>query len=140
MASSPTRHAALLQLAQDTFDALRTRDAALLRRLLAEDFELRTPGQPAVDREAFIAAVAAIPGTVLEVRSEDTEARVLGDVGVLTGHQHARVALADGAVVAQVGAFTDVALWREERWVLVHAYNVEVSEQVEGRTQAWRCP
>ena len=125
------RHAQLLQLEQSMFDALRTRDAQALRPLLSEDFELRMPGQPAVNREAFIESVAAIPGTILEVSSEDTEARVLGDVGVLSGHQRARVKLEDGTVVTQVGAFTDVARWQEGRWVMVHAYNVDVSEEAQ---------
>jgi len=125
------RHAPLLQLEQAMFDALRTRDAPALRQLLAEDFELRMPGQATVNRAAFVASVAAIPGTILEVSSDDTEARVLGDLGVLSGHQRARVKLEDGTVVTQVGAFTDVARWQEGRWVMVHAYNVNVSEEAQ---------
>jgi uncharacterized protein (TIGR02246 family) len=128
-AAMSTRHVQLLQLEQSMFDALRTRDAQALRRLLSEDFELRMPGQPAVGREAFIASVAAIPGTILEVGSGDTEARVLGEVGVLSGHQRARVKLEDGTEVTQVGAFTDVARWQGGHWVMVHAYNVNVSEE-----------
>ena len=98
---------------------------------LSAQVPLRMPGQPSVNREAFIASVAGIPGTILEVSSEDTEARVLGDVGVLSGHQRARVKLEDGTVVTQVGAFTDVARWQDGRWVMAHAYNVDVSEEAQ---------
>ena len=52
----------------------------------------------------------------------------MGEVGVLTGHQRARIQLADGSIVTQIGAFTDIARWLDGRWVLVHAYNVNVSE------------
>lgn len=130
-APGPSREALLLQLEQQMFDALKTRDAEALGRLLAPDFELKTPGEPAVDSQAFIAAVGAIPGTILEVGSDDTQARVMGEVGILTGHQRAVVRLDDGSVVTQLGAFTDVARWEKDRWVLVHAYNVNVSETVQ---------
>ena len=126
-----SRESRLLQLEEDMFAAIKTRNTAALRNLLADEFELHTPGQPPVSREAFFAAVAAIPGTLLAVESDDTQARVLGDVGVLTGHQRARVQLDDGTVVTQIGAFTDVARWVDGRWLLVHAYNVNVSETAE---------
>ncbi len=113
------------------FEALKARDPEALGLLLATDFQLKSPGEPAVDRQAFIAAVGTIPGTILEVGSDDTQARVMGEMGILTGHQRAVVRLDDGSVVTQVGAFTDVARWEKDRWVLVHAYNVNVSETVQ---------
>jgi hypothetical protein len=132
MTTSPDpRQAQLLQLEHQMFDSLRNRDAAGLRRLLAKDFELRTPGEAPVGLEAFVAAIAGIPGTILEVSSDDTQARVMGDVGVLSGHQKARVRLDDGTVVAQVGAFIDVARWVDGNWQMVHAYNVNLSETAE---------
>lgn len=124
-------HAELLQLERALFEAIRTRDESALKQLLAADFELRMPGEAPVGREAFVASVQAIPGTMLEVSSDDTEGRVLGDVGMLTGHQRARVRLGDGSVVTQTGAFGDVARQVDGRWVLVHAYSVNVSETVQ---------
>ena len=103
------RRTPLLQVEQAMLDAIRTRNAEALQQLLADDFELRMPGEPALGRDAFIASVQSIPGTMLEVSSDDTEARVLGDLGVLTGHQRARIRLLDGSIVTQIGAFTDVA-------------------------------
>jgi len=130
-AMNDPRQSLLMQLEHEMFDALRGRDAVQLRRLLAEEFELRMPGQAPIGREAFIASVQAIPGEILEVGSEDVEGRILSDVGVLTGHQRARVRLADGSQITQVGAFSDVARWIDGRWVLVQAYTVNVSETVE---------
>lgn len=124
-------HAQLLQLERDLLEAIRTRNEPALRQLLAADFELRMPGEAPVNLEGFVASVHAIPGTMLEVGSDDTEGRVLGEVGMLTGHQRARVRLGDGSVVTQVSAFTDVARWVGGRWVLVHAYTVNISETVQ---------
>ncbi|WP_157758741.1 nuclear transport factor 2 family protein [Cystobacter fuscus] len=102
--------AQLRQLEQDMFSAIRTRDRQLLESILDERFELRVPGSPTADRAGFIGAILAIPGTILSVESDDLRVHVYGDVGVLTGRQHARVRLEDGTIVDDVGAFTDIAL------------------------------
>jgi hypothetical protein len=82
---NPADEARLLQLEQDMFTAIRTRDRHMLERILDERFELRVPGQPPVDRSGFIDALLSIPGTILSIESDDVRARVYGDVGVLTG-------------------------------------------------------
>ncbi|MFL5353050.1 nuclear transport factor 2 family protein [Archangium sp.] len=125
---NPADEAHLLQLEQDMFTAIRTRDRQMLERILDERFELRVPGKPPVDRAGFIAAILSIPGTILSVESDDVRAHVYGDVGVLTGRQHARVRLEDGTTVDDVGAFTDIALLREGQWRMVLAHSVPLSE------------
>jgi Domain of unknown function (DUF4440) len=72
--------------------------------------------------------VVSIPGTILSVESDDTQARVFGDMGVLTGRQRARVRLDDGTTVMDVGAFTDIARWREGHWEMVLAHSVPLQE------------
>jgi ketosteroid isomerase-like protein len=118
----------LLQLEQDMFTAIRTKDRQGIERILDERFELRVPGKPPVDRAGFIDAILSIPGTILSVESDDVQARVYGDVGVLTGRQHARVRLEDGTTVDDVGAFTDIALLRDGQWRMVLAHSVTLSE------------
>jgi len=124
----PPDESRLLQLEQDMFEALAAKDANALRRILSEDFVLHVPGSPPVDREGFIASVAAIPGTLLSVEGEGVRTRLYGEVGILTGTQRARVRLEDGTTVTSVGAFTDVALWRDGRWWMVQAHSVELKE------------
>ncbi|EPX57076.1 hypothetical protein D187_006830 [Cystobacter fuscus DSM 2262] len=75
------------------------------------------------DREDIL----AIPGTILSVESDDLRVHVYGDVGVLTGRQHARVRLEDGTIVDDVGTFTDIALRRGGRWRMVLAHSVPLS-------------
>lgn len=125
---NPADEARLLQLEQDMFTAIRTRDRQGLERTLDERFELRVPGQPPVDRAESIDGFLSIPGTILSIESDDVRARVYGDVGVLTGRQRARVRLEDGSTVDDVQAFTDIALLREGRWRMVLAHSVPVSE------------
>ena len=120
--------AGLLQLEKDMFTAIRTRDRQLLERILDETFELRVPGNPPVDRAGFIAAILAIPGTILSVESDDLEVRTYGDVGVLLGRQRARVQMEDGTTVADVGAFTDIAIKRGAQWRMVLAHSVPLPQ------------
>lgn len=124
----PTDETRLLQLEQDMFTAIRARDRQGLDRILDERFELRVPGKPPVDRAGFIDAILSIPGTLLSVGSDDVRAHVYGDVGVLTGRQHARVRLEDGTTVDDVQAFTDVALLRDGQWRMVLAHSVPIAE------------
>jgi ketosteroid isomerase-like protein len=126
--SSTADEAQLLQLEKDMFTAIRTRDRQLLERILDENFELRVPGSPPVDRAGFIAAILAIPGTILSVESEDLEVRTYGDAGVLLGRQRARVQLENGTTVTDVGAFTDIAIKRGGQWRMVLAHSVPLPE------------
>ena len=126
--SNMTDQAQLLQLEKDMFTAIRTRDRQMLERILDERFELHVPGNPPVERAGFIAAILAIPGTILSVESEDLEARIYGDVGVLLGRQRARVQMEDGTTVADVGAFTDIALKRGGQWRMVLAHSVTLPQ------------
>ena len=112
----------LFLLERDLFAALQKKDAAALKLLLADDFTLRAPGSPDVDREKFIAGVLAIQGT-LEVTGDGVDARVIGDVGVITGVQRGRVKLDDGRSVDDVQVFTDVAIYRDGRWQIALAHS-----------------
>lgn len=106
------------------FAAIQRRDREALARLTAADFVLRVPGAPDTDRDAFLAAIAAIPGEILAVAGEHVAVQVLGpELGLFTGVQVARVRL-DGQELVDRGAFVDVFARRDGRWQLVHAFNV----------------
>jgi hypothetical protein len=115
--------AALLALSEDIFAALAARDKQALGRIVAEDFVLRVPGQPDVDRAAFLAIVDAIPGDILSVAGEDVRAELLpGGLARVSGLQLARVRL-DGQIVEDRQSFVDLFERRGDRWLLVWAFS-----------------
>ncbi len=134
-ASTPMRRPAaeasarteLIELEEAMFRAIRGRDEAGLKGLLAEEFQLLSPGEPAKNREGFLAAVRAFPGQVLSIESTDLEARAVEGVGVLTGRQRTRVQLENGSTATDVQAFVDLAVKREGRWRIVLAHSTPVT-------------
>jgi ketosteroid isomerase-like protein len=124
MPNDPKILAELIAAERALFAAIQRRDRGLLERLVADDFVLRMPGSPDVDRVGFLAAFAAIPGELLAVEGAEIDARVLGpDVGLVTGVQIARVRL-DGHELADRNAFADVFERRGGEWRLVYAFGV----------------
>jgi Domain of unknown function (DUF4440) len=117
----------LLALEQTLMAAILARNVTGLEHVLGDSFELRVPGNPPVDRAAFIAGVLAIPGKILTVESEDVRATVFGEVGVLTGQQRAKVLLDDGSTVADVQVFTDIAVRQEGRWRMLLAHSTPLA-------------
>src|SRR4051794_20327690 len=63
--------AALLQLEQDVFTALRTKDPRRLAPLLADGFELHLPGAQPLGKAAFLEGMASVPQTILSIDSDD---------------------------------------------------------------------
>jgi ketosteroid isomerase-like protein len=123
-AGDPRSEPALKALELDLFAAIQTKRVEAVRPLLAEDFTLLVPGSPPSGREAFLAGVSSLPGEVLSITPEELRAQRVGEVGVITGRQRARVRLNDGTIVDEVAVFTDVCEWRQGRWVVVVAHSV----------------
>jgi Domain of unknown function (DUF4440) len=114
----------LLAAENDVFAAIQRRDRAALESLTAEEFILRVPGAPDVDRAGFLAGIAAIPGEIVAVSGEKVAARSLGgDSGIVTGYQVARVRL-DGSEIVDRQAFADVFERRDGRWRMVFAFGI----------------
>jgi ketosteroid isomerase-like protein len=116
----------LLALEQRVMDAIRTRDVAALEKLITDDFVLREPLKPDVDRRAFLEGIRAAPGTIEVVAGDGVQAKVErgGKVGIITGVQRVRVRLPDGKVVEDAGAFADLCVRRDGQWRMSVAFNV----------------
>ncbi|HEX8559366.1 MAG TPA: nuclear transport factor 2 family protein [Pyrinomonadaceae bacterium] len=115
----------VLRLERETMEAIRTKDARALGRVLADDFVYRAPGSE-IGRADFLKGVASLPGRILSVEGEDLRVSVYGETAVLTGVQRSRVRTDDGAEHSSVVAFTDVFVRRGGRWRLALAYGVEL--------------
>jgi hypothetical protein len=123
--------APLLDAEQAVFAAIAARDETTLRRLIAEDFRLRVPGQPDADLDGFVTAIRGIPGRIVSVDGERLEARRWGDVGMVSGVQRSRVEL-DGQTVEDRGGFVDVFELRGGRWLMTYAFSVPLAAPAAG--------
>jgi hypothetical protein len=111
---------ALIDAEKALFAGLAQRDADGLARIVAPELVMRAPGQPDVDRAAFLRAVTAVPGEILAVEGEAMEAHRAGDTGIVRGVQVARVRTG-GKVVEQRQTFVDVFVRRGGAWLLTFA-------------------
>jgi ketosteroid isomerase-like protein len=117
---------AVHDIAQEVFKAIRLKDVASLRRVLAHDFVHRSPDGAEAGREEFLAGIAAMPVEVTSVGGEHLKVSVYGDVAVMTGVQRAEWRQGDAAEGVSSVAFTDVFALRGGGWLMVLAFGVEL--------------
>lgn len=99
-------HDRVAETARQIAAAIGRRDTAALRDLLAAGFVHRVLGGERADEQAFLQAIAGIPGEIVFVTLERIEVDVSPTGALVTGLQHARVLL-DGHVVDDRRAFVD---------------------------------
>jgi ketosteroid isomerase-like protein len=116
----------ILEIERETMAAIKRKDGAALGRVLAGDFVYRTPKGEELSREAFLKNITSIPFEILSVRGEGLKVNAYGETAVLTGVQIATVRTEDGKEEAGRGAFADIFVRREGRWLMVLAYDVEL--------------
>jgi ketosteroid isomerase-like protein len=95
-----------LKRAEKTWaDSLRTGDARRLATIIDTQFTFIGPDGELEKRDAYLAGYEALPkmGVVVErIDMDEVEYRVLGDVGIVTGHVLARVKMQGNAIVENV--------------------------------------
>jgi hypothetical protein len=101
-----TRADAVAAVANTIAAVIAKRDAATLRGLLAPGFVHRSHNGPAADADAFLRAVEQIPGEIRFVRLEQLTVDLCPSGALVTGIQHAQVAL-DGDVIDDRRGFVD---------------------------------
>ena len=114
---------ALLALEDSVIDAIRRRDAKALGALVTDGFVLVGSDGSQTRREDFLRAAVEIPGEILELSALHLRARVVGEMGVLTGLQRARVRLPTGIEVDDVAFFTDVCVRAGTGWKMALAHS-----------------
>jgi Domain of unknown function (DUF4440) len=107
-------------------EAIGRKDVAALRGLLASGFVHRTPGAGAVDTRAFLEAVSAIPGEILELRLEGLAVDVSDAGALVTGIQRAKVRL-DGKDIDDARPFVDWFVEVDGEWRLRAAVELPAS-------------
>jgi ketosteroid isomerase-like protein len=116
----------ILRLERETMEAIRNKDGATLSRILADDFVLRSPAGADLNKTEFLKLAQSIPVKILSVKGENLKVNVYGQTAVLTGVQRSTTLGDDGREETSAGAFTDIFIKRQGRWLLVLAYNVEL--------------
>ena len=115
----------ILQLERSIFSAIQSNDSRALEAIVADDFRLRSRGNPEVDKTTFLNVIAGNPYKILSISSEDMKVDFFGDVATLTGTQTA-VVESDGKSVISLTVFTDIFERREGQWLLVLAHSIEL--------------
>ena len=117
---------AILQIERETMDAIKNKDAPALSRILADDFVLRTPAGPDLNKAEFLKLATSMPVKILSVKGDGLKVSIYGQTAVLTGVQRSTTLSNDGQEESSAGAFTDIFVKRRGRWLLVLAYSVDL--------------
>ncbi len=120
---------AILQMERDIMAAIKNKDAATLEPMLADDFVYRTHFGAESDKGEFLKAIASFPVEIIALRGEELKVNVYGETAVLTGLQLAEARPPEGQAEESAVAFTDVFVRRDERWLMVLAYGVELPSE-----------
>ena len=107
----------LIAISEQLAASIARRDVAAVRGLLATGFAQRSAGGPAIDADAFLAAITKIPGDILFVKVDQLTVDVTADHAVVTGIQRTQLKI-DGAVVIDRRAFVDWFVRESGGWKL----------------------
>lgn len=113
----------LVGISETIAAAIARRDVASLAEWLAPGFVHRGHGGEVADAEAFLRAIAAIPGEIVEVRVAGIVVDPTPSGALVTGIQHAAVRI-DGTVHAEARAFIDWFVRMEGAWRLQAAVDL----------------
>lgn len=104
-------------------EAIRRRDTAELRTMLAPEFVQRSQGSAPADVESFLEAVEQIPGTIVSVRLDGLAIDETPFGALVTGTQHAQV-IVDGVRIEDERYFVDWFVRIDGHWRLQAAADV----------------
>jgi hypothetical protein len=103
--------------------AIQGRDLEAIRALVAPGFMHRTHGGAAEDVDAFVGAIAAIPGEILVVRLDDVAVDLTPRGALVTGSQFAQVRI-DGKLVEDCRGFVDWYVEHGGTWLIQAAVDL----------------
>ncbi|HEY8458870.1 MAG TPA: nuclear transport factor 2 family protein [Blastocatellia bacterium] len=130
--SADTRQAILL-LEDEIFNAIKSRDANSLERVLTDDFVYRSPGQE-VAKDDFLELCAKFPYEITSIQGKELKVNVYDGLVVVTGLQSAKTKGDDGKEVTSVVAFTDIFVKQKDKWMLSLAHAVDLPQAADQRS------
>ena len=123
----------ILQIESDIMAAIKSKDAAALSPMLADEFVYRTHFGAEADKATFLESIAQFPVEILSLRGEELKVNVFGETAVLTGVQVAEARPPVGETEESAVAFTDVFVRQNGSWLMVLAYGVELPSESDAR-------
>ncbi|HKZ78554.1 MAG TPA: nuclear transport factor 2 family protein [Pyrinomonadaceae bacterium] len=108
----------LKQMEDDWQIATRTKDAAKLRRIIAEDWVATDDQGKALNREQYISQTTTNPDVIQSNENFDMQVRVYGDTAVVTGGLTER-GTRNGTAYLDTYRWTDVFVKRGGHWQAV---------------------
>ena len=127
VSATPTETAALETLNREWLTAYKTRDGAVLERILADDFEAVYPGGSVLKKADLIKAATNPRRTVADISWENLKIMVFGDVAVVSARSR-MAGTTEGRAFSGVNDYADVYVKRSGTWRAVSAHVVRVSE------------
>jgi Domain of unknown function (DUF4440) len=116
----------VLEAQQLFWIALKTKDPQIFEDILAENFVLRSPGQPNQSRAEFIRTLTSFPASVTSVTCDNLDVHYYGEVAVVTGVQTAILQFRDSNAMRDVIAITNVFNYFGGEWLMVLSHAVEL--------------
>jgi ketosteroid isomerase-like protein len=127
---------AALERAEQTWaESLRTGDAKRLATIIDDTFLFIGPDGERETRAAYLAGYEAMPtlGVVVErIDMDEVDVRVLGAVGIVTGHVVARVTMQGKPIVEDV-RFTRVYRRSVQGWKMVVGQGTRIAPRDQGK-------
>ena len=108
----------LKQMEDDWQKATRTKDAAALKRMIAEDWVATDDKGKALNREQYISQTTANPDVIQSNENFDMQVRVYGNTAVVTGGLTER-GTRNGTAYLDTYRWTDVFVKRGGHWQAV---------------------
>src|SRR5688572_14793163 len=116
----------ILSIGHQIYDGIRRKDAGFLRQFLADDFVQRGADGTEASKEEFLRSISEMPFEIDSVKGEHERVSVYGNIAVMTGVQLAEWRQGDEENGVSSVAFVDVFTRRDEKWLLVLAFGVEL--------------
>ena len=108
----------LKQTEDDWQKALKNKEAATLRRIIAEDWVATDDMGKVLSREPYISQSTSNPDAIESAENFDMQVRVYGNTAVVTGGSRQR-GMRNGTAYTDTYRWTDVFVKRAGRWLAV---------------------
>ena len=116
----------ILKIGHEIYAAIQRKDADAIERFLAADFVYRTGSGIESSRTEFLNGIKEMPFELSSVTGEHERVSVYGDIAIMTGVQLAEWRQGETAHGLNSAAFVDVFARRDQDWLLVPAFGVDL--------------